>query len=104
MSYSVQQRTAEIGIRIALGAQRRNVMRLILKEGSRLALIGMALGFACALVVTRLMTSLLYETKPTDATTFLIVALLFTVTAVAACWIPSLRATRVEPIEALRYE
>lgn len=104
MAYSVEQRTGEIGIRMALGAQRGNVMRLILKEGSTLALAGVAIGFACAIVVTRLITSLLYATKPSDPTTFFAVAGLFTVISVAACCIPALRATRVEPMTALRYE
>jgi ABC-type antimicrobial peptide transport system permease subunit len=104
MSYTVQQRTAEIGIRVALGAQRGSVMRLILREGSIVALAGIALGFACALVVTKLMASLLYETKPTDTATFFAVAMLFTATCLAACCVPALRATRVQPMIALRCE
>lgn len=104
MSYTVEQRTGEIGIRMALGAQRANVMRLIVREGSILALAGTAIGFTCALVLTRLIASLLYETKPTDAPTFFAVVILFTATSVAACCVPALRATRVEPMIALRYE
>jgi len=104
MAYSVQQRTAEIGIRMALGAQRSGVMRLILRQGANLALAGIALGLTCAWGVTRLMTSLLFEVKPADAPTFFGVALLFCAVALAACYVPARRATRVDPMVALRYE
>jgi ABC-type antimicrobial peptide transport system permease subunit len=90
MAYSVQQRTAEIGIRIALGAQPGNVMRLVLKPGSGLAVTGIALGFAGVWCVTRLMTSLLFEVKPTDTLTFFGVAILFCAVALAACYVPAL--------------
>lgn len=104
MAYTVQQRTAEIGIRVALGAQRSSVMRLVLMQGSRLALAGIALGFVCAWGLTRLMTSLLFEIKPTDGVTFFAVAGLFCAVALAACYLPARCATRVDPIVCLRYE
>jgi putative ABC transport system permease protein len=104
MAYSVQQRTAEIGIRMTLGAQPSSVMRLVLKQGSTLALAGIALGVGGAWGLTRFMTSLLFEVTPTDAPTFLGVALLFCAVALAACYVPARRATRVDPMVALRYE
>jgi putative ABC transport system permease protein len=104
MAYSVQQRTAEIGIRMALGAQRSNVMRLVLKQGSVLALIGIALGFACAWALTGSMASLLFEVGPTDTVTFVGAAILFCAVALAACYVPARRATRVDPMVSLRYE
>jgi len=104
MAYSVQQRTAEIGIRMALGAQARDVLRLVLKQGANLALAGIALGVAGAWCVTRLMTSLLFEVTPTDAPTFFGVAILFCAVALAACYIPARRAARLDPMVALRYE
>ena len=104
MAYSVQQRTAEIGIRMALGAQRSSVMRLILKEGSTLAFAGVVLGVACAWAATRLLASLLFEVRPTDSLTFLGVAGLFCAVAVLACYVPARRATRVDPMVALRHE
>ena len=104
MAYSVQQRTAEIGIRMALGAQASDVLRLVLKQGANLALAGIVLGVAGAWCLTRLMTSLLFEVKPTDAPTFFGVAILFCVVALAACYVPARRATRLDPMVALRYE
>jgi predicted permease len=104
MAYSVQQRTAEIGIRMALGAQRSNVMRLVLKQGSKLALAGIALGVACAWGLTRWMTSLLFEVRPADAATFFGVTILFSAVALASCYLPARRATRVDPMVALRYQ
>jgi predicted permease len=104
MAYSVQQRTAEIGIRMALGAQRNSVMRLILKQGSTLAFAGVALGIACAWAATRLLANLLFEVKPTDALTFTATAGLFCAVAVLACYVPARRAMRVDPMVALRYE
>jgi putative ABC transport system permease protein len=104
MSYSVAQRTAEIGIRMALGAQRSSVMRVVLQQGAYLALAGIALGMACAWGMTRWMASLLFEVSPADAPTFLTVAVLFCAVALAACYVPARRATRVDPMVALRYE
>jgi predicted permease len=104
MAYWVQQKTAEIGIRMALGAQRGSVMRLVLKQGATLALTGIALGFGCAWALTRSIASLLFEVNPTDAPTFIGAALLFCAVALAACYVPARRATRVDPMVALRYE
>lgn len=104
MTYSVEQRTAEIGIRMALGAQPRSVMRLVLRQGTGLALAGIALGFIGAWFATRSMVSLLFEVKPTDLPTFLAVACLFCAVALAACYVPARRATRVDPLVSLRAE
>jgi len=104
LAYSVRQRTAEIGIRMALGARRSSVMRSVLMQGAKLAFSGTAVGAASAWGLTRLMTSLLFEVKPTDAPTFFAVALLFFAVAMAACYIPAHRAMGVDPMVALRYE
>jgi putative ABC transport system permease protein len=103
-AYYVTQRTQEIGIRIALGAQVGDVLKLVLKNGMALALIGVVLGLAGAYALTRLMTSLLFAVKPTDTATFLIVSLCLLVTAFIACYLPARRATKVDPLVALRYE
>jgi putative ABC transport system permease protein len=104
INYSVAQRTHEIGIRIALGAQRRDVFKLVVGQGLLLAVVGVVLGAAGALAVTRLITGLLYGVSPTDGPTFVIVSLLVTVVALLACYLPARRATRVDPLIALRYE
>jgi putative ABC transport system permease protein len=104
MAYSVTQRTHEIGIRVALGAGPGNVLRMILAQGAGLASMGLAAGIGVALILTRLMKSLLYGVSATDPFAYLGgVALLFGV-ALLACWLPARRATRVDPIVALRYE
>jgi putative ABC transport system permease protein len=104
MAYSVQRRTAEIGIRMALGAQRSAVMGLVLRQGAALWLGGTALGLASSLVVTRWIRSLLFEVDTTDPLTFAGVAMLFCAVAVLACYVPARRATRVDPAISLRYE
>jgi putative ABC transport system permease protein len=104
MAYAVNQRRHEIGIRTALGAQRRDVLRLVMRDGAKIALFGIASGITGALALTRLMASLLFEVEPTDPATFAGVAILLALVALAACYIPARRATRVDPMVVLRYE
>jgi putative ABC transport system permease protein len=104
ISYSVSQRTQEIGIRMALGAQARDVLRLVIRQGLVLTVIGVGLGLLGALVVTRLMEALLFGISPTDAATFAWVAAMLTLVALLACYVPGRRAARVDPLVALRYE
>jgi putative ABC transport system permease protein len=104
MAYRVGQRMHEIGIYVALGAQRQDVLRLVLGEGAKLAFFGIAIGIAGATALTRVMTSLLFEVKPTDPETFAVVAILLAIVALAACYVPTRRAMRVDPMVALRYE
>ena len=104
MSYSVLQRTHEIGVRMALGAQRFDVLKLVVKKGVILGIIGVVAGLAVSFGVTRLISTLLFEVTATDATTFAVVSVgLFLVTLIA-CYVPARRATRVDPLKALRYE
>ena len=102
MAYAVAQRTHEIGIRLALGAPRRGILRLILGRGLKLTLVGMALGMAGSLALTRFMASLLYGVGATDALTFILVSVMLAGAALLACWLPARRATRVDPMIALR--
>jgi putative ABC transport system permease protein len=104
ISYSVAERTQEIGVRVALGARRVDVMKLVLRGGLSLALMGVAIGLAGAFVLTRLMKSLLFGVTPTDAVTFASVSLGVIAVALFACYIPARRATKVDPLVALRYE
>ena len=104
LSYSVSQRTHEVGIRMALGADQRRVLRLFLGQGMKLVLLGLLIGLAGAFVLTRLMSSLLFGVSTTDTVTFVVVALILMVVGVVACYLPARRATRVDPLVALRYE
>jgi putative ABC transport system permease protein len=104
LSYLVTQRTREIGLRMALGAQRADVLRVIVGHGLRLMLIGLGIGVAGALLVTRWMSSVLFGVKPTDPLTFTVVALVLGTVAFLASYIPARRAMRVDPMVALRYE
>ena len=104
VSYVVAQRQREIGIRMALGARRSHVLQLMLGQGARMALAGLVIGMIAAFALTRLMASMLYGVKPTDAVTFVLAAGLLCAIALAACWIPARRATRVDPMLALRCE
>jgi len=104
MAEAVTQRTQEIGIRMALGAQVKDVLALVLRNGMTLALIGVAIGLAGALWLTRLMSKLLFGVSPTDAATFVVVAVILLAVAFVACYIPARRASKVDPLVALRYE
>jgi putative ABC transport system permease protein len=104
MSYTVSQRKREIGIRLALGAQRGNVLQMIVRQGMQFALVGVAVGIAAALGLTGLMRNLLFGVTAHDPVTFVGVSVLLIIVALLACYIPGRRALRVDPVVALRYE
>jgi predicted permease len=104
LSYMVGQRTREIGVRMALGAQQFDVLRLVMKDGAQMTLIGLLIGLAAAVGLTRLMRSMLFGVKPSDPFTFVAVAALLALIAMLACYVPARRAMKVDPIEALRQE
>jgi putative ABC transport system permease protein len=104
MSYGVNQRTTEIGIRMAVGAEPNDVLKLILREGLGLAVIGTLLGAAGALALTRLLSSLLFGISATDPAIYLAASALLLVIAIAACFWPARKASAIQPLEALRYE
>ena len=104
LAYSVAQRSREMGIRMALGASRGDVLRLVLRQGLGLAGIGLAVGLAMALAVTRLMSSLLYGVSATDVPTIATVSVLLLAVIVCASWLPAQRATRIDPMSAMRYQ
>jgi putative ABC transport system permease protein len=104
LAYTVTQQSHEIGVRMALGAQQRDIMRLILRRGTRLALLGVVIGAVGAVFLTHLMASLLYGISPTDPLTFVAVAIVLVSVALLASWLLARRAMRVDPMVALRYE
>ena len=104
MSYTVNQRTHEIGIRIALGAQAGDIFRLIIGQGMRVVMIGLLLGLLCAIALTRWIESLLFEVRATDSLTYLVIVLLLAGTSLIACYLPARRATKTDPMAALRCE
>lgn len=104
MSYSVSQRTREIAVRLALGAQVRDVLKMVMSQGGTLLLVAFAVGLSGGFALARIMTSLLYGVAPTDPATWFGVSLILAAVALLACYVPSRRATKVDPVVALRYE
>jgi putative ABC transport system permease protein len=104
VSYSAMQRTHEIGVRMALGAQRRDVLKLVLGHGAKLAAVGVALGLIGSLLVSRLLNTMLFGVSARDPWTLVVVSVLLSAVALLACYIPARRAMKVDPLEALRYE
>jgi putative ABC transport system permease protein len=104
ISYSVTQRTHEIGVRIALGASGADILRLVVGQGMRMVAVGLILGLIASFALTRVMSSLLFSVSATDPATFIVVSLLLAAVAFFASFIPARRATRVDPMVALRYE
>ncbi len=104
VSYSVSQRTPEFGIRLALGAQTTDILRMVMREGFILAATGVALGCAGAAFMTRALEELLFEVSRFDAPTFAVTAAIMSMATLVACWMPARRATAVDPLKALRYE
>ncbi|HEX7296534.1 MAG TPA: FtsX-like permease family protein, partial [Pyrinomonadaceae bacterium] len=104
ISYLVGQRTHELGIRVALGAGRQDIMRLVLSHGMKMAIAGVVVGLIAALGLTRLMSTMLFGVKPTDPVTFGIISFVLMIVALLACYLPARRATKVDPLTALRSE
>ena len=104
ISYNVAHRTREIGIRMTFGAQRRDILQLVIHQGARLSVLGIAIGLAVAFGITGWIRNLLYGVRPTDPLTFVVVSLLLLGVALLSCYIPARRAMRVDPVTALREE